>query len=234
MKITGAGANEVAREDGRGIEGRKSGRLSDRIRIYVLDQIVSGALKPGAVIQIAALAQEVGVSRTPAREALLSLQDANFLEVIPNHGFLVKHVSLPDVRDIYVMRRTLEGATAERAATRLTSERLARLTKANEQARSSAVEAPYSLEMDALFHSFHLQIAEVAASPRLFVAVQGIFRETDRLRSVGANPPDPREVAAEHQGILDALASGDPSLARRVMEDHIDSLRASAILLLTD
>ena len=215
--------------DGRSVEGRKVGRLSDRVRHHVYDQIIGGTLEAGSVIQIASLAAELGVSRTPVREALLSLQETNLLQVIPNQGFLVCSISLADVSDIYMMRRLLEGTITERAATRLSGDTLADLTARHESTRQAAIGNRYDTNFDALCYDFHRKISVASDSPRLVRAVDTIFDDAARLQSIGANPPDPEIIVKEHQGILDALAAKNPSQARTVMEDHIDTLRATAL-----
>lgn len=215
--------------DGRTIEGRQAGRLSDRVRHHVYDEIMRGALPPGSVIQIASLAADLGVSRTPVREALLSLQESGLIAVIPNKGFLICGISLADVSDIYMMRRLVEGAATERAATRLTDEGMADLVECHESTRTAAVANRYDTGFDKLCYDFHRKISEGAESPRLVRAVDTIFDDAARLQSIGANPPDPEVIVKEHDDILDALAAKGSDRARAMMERHIDTLRTTAL-----
>lgn len=231
---SGKGSGFRGLPDGRSVEGRKAGRLSDRVRHHVYDQIMTGALPPGSMIQIASLAAELGVSRTPAREALLSLQESNLIQVIPNQGFLVRAISLSDVSDIYMMRRLLEGTTAERAATRLSDEGRAQLVGRHESTRVAAAGNRYDTRFDELCYDFHRQISLASESPRLVRAVDMVFDDAGRLQSIGANPPNPHVIVKEHQEILDALAAGDPARARGCMEEHIDTLRSTALAAVFD
>ncbi|MFE7423369.1 GntR family transcriptional regulator [Rhodococcus sp. NPDC057529] len=219
--------------DGRRLSGRKSGGLAERVRGHVYEQIVSGAIKPGSIIQIAAVAEELGVSRTPVREALLSLQQSNLVSVVPNQGFLVCTMSLADVRDIYTMRAVLEGATTERAATRLDDAAMKLLAEINQLSHEVAA-SRYDIEFDRLCHDFHRRIAQGADSPRLLGAVESIFGDHMRLQSIGVNPPDPQIVMAEHEAIYKALAARDATAAREQMEAHIGTLRRIAVATLTD
>lgn len=223
-----------ANPDGRSVQGRQAGRLSERVRRHVFEQIVSGKLKPGSIIQIGTLASELDVSRTPAREALLTLQQANLVEVVPNQGFLVRSLSVADVRDIYLMRGLLEGATAERAAERLSDEAIARLTAVNDRARDIAAGGKYDMTFDERCFEFHRQIAEAADSARLLAGVEAIFSDHMRLQSIGMGPPDPPMIVEEHQQILDAFADRDPGRAKQEMEAHIRTMHKWAVAALTE
>jgi DNA-binding GntR family transcriptional regulator len=214
--------------DGRRTSGRKTGNMSDQVREYVYEQIVAGAFKPGSIIQIASIAAELGVSRTPVREALLALQQANVLSVIPNQGFLVKTMSASDIRDIYTMRKVLEAATAERAATNLSEDELARLDEINRESRDVAATG-YSVEFDRCAHDFHRQIALGADSASLLAAVEAIFGDVRRLQSIGMSRFDPESILAEHREIQAALRSRNADAARAAMIAHIETLHRAAL-----
>jgi DNA-binding GntR family transcriptional regulator len=202
--------------------------MSDQVREHVYDKIVAGAFKPGTIIQIAAIAAELGVSRTPVREALLALQQANVLTVVPNQGFLVKTMSVADIRDIYTMRKVLEAATAERAATNLSENELARLEEINRESHDVAATG-YSVEFDHCAHAFHRQIAAGADSARLLAAVEAIFGDARRLQSIGMSRFEPQAILAEHREIHAALQSRDAVAARAAMITHIETLHRAAL-----
>jgi GntR family transcriptional regulator, rspAB operon transcriptional repressor len=218
--------------DGRSLEGRRSGGLTERVRAHVYEQIVSGKLKPGSIIQIANIAHELEVSRTPVREALLALQQAKLLSVVPNQGFLIRPISLTDVRDIFMMRGLLEGATTERAAERIGQDDVARLSEINDQARARADLGHYDMAFDQACYDFHRTIAVLSGSERLLSAVTEIFDDYRRLQTVGVNPPDPTIVVDQHDAICQALAEGNPQAARSQMGDHIETLRQRAVSMI--
>jgi DNA-binding GntR family transcriptional regulator len=224
----------VADTDGRRLQGRKSGGLSEKVRSHLYDQIIAGAFKPGDIIQINAIAQELGVSRTPVREALLSLQQSRIVSVVPNQGFLVRGLTLTDVRDIYLMRRILECASSERAAAVGSAAALAALGDAHERSRQLAQTHRYDAEFDRSCHEFHREIAVAASSDRLLTAVDVVFGDQIRLQSIGVNPPDPTEVVDEHEAIYRAIIEKDPKRARDAMDRHIDTLFRIAVAKLRD
>lgn len=221
--------NVRGQTDGRTVAGRQSGRLSDRVRQHVHEQIVSGALKPGTVILTSTLAKELNVSRMPAREALLALQNEGVVEVIPNRGFIVRHISLADVSDVYVMRRLLEGASSERAATRITAAELDALNRSHGQLKAVADSSGYDRNFDELCHTFHRDIAAASRSARLLDAIDAIFGDVARLQSIGINPPSRKSIVAEHDDIVLALTARDVARARATMEQHVDTLRQVAL-----
>jgi DNA-binding GntR family transcriptional regulator len=235
-RMGGRGARHVTRPfDGRSIEGRKLGGLSERARQYVLDQILSGKMAPGSIIQIGALANELGISRTPAREALISLQESSLVSAIPNQGYLVRSLSIADVRDIYLMRSVLEGATAELCAKNMSDGDISLLRESNELAsRELASVAGYDSHFDERCHDFHRRIAVGAGSDRLSSSVESIFTDHQRLQSIGINPPEPSLIVEEHGLILAAISERQPALARARMEEHIATLRKWAVAMLSD
>lgn len=203
------------------------------VREHLYDQIITGTLKPGHIIQIGAVSQELGVSRTPVRDALLALQHAKIVSVVPNQGFLVRGLTVSDIRDIYLMRNLIECATAELAATRGSKTAITNLTAIHERSKLLAGPGHYDVEFDECCHEFHRQIAVAAESERLLSAVEVVFADQIRLQSIGINPPDPGVIVEEHELICRALMEGDAVQARDAMERHNDTLHRIAIAKLT-
>ena len=223
-----------ATSDGRTAAGREAGRLSDRVRRTIHERILRGDLPPGALIQTSVLAAELDVSRMPVREALLGLQQERLVEVVPNVGFMVRSISLADVRDIFVMRRVLEAATSERAAARITDTDLETLASRHLRAREQSLTAGYDGAFDELCGLFHRDIAAAAESERLLTGVETLFTDAVRLQSIGLNPPSPPEIHDEHEAILAAIRDRDPARARAAMERHVDTLRDRAVAAAMD
>ncbi|MBY6538835.1 GntR family transcriptional regulator [Rhodococcus sp. BP-349] len=214
--------------DGRRAGPGRRGGLSDRVRDHLRQHIITGTIKPGTMIQIAPVAEQLGVSRTPVREALLSLQQSKLVTVVPNQGFMVRALSIDDIRDIYVMRSVIETATAERAAARATDENHAELLELLRQSDEVAG-VTYTLEFDGLCRQYHEKIANIADSHRLAESVRAIFDDLLRLQSIGVMPPDPHLIVVEHREILDAVVAGNPSSAKRAMDVHIATLHRTAV-----
>ena len=104
-------------------------QLKDTVYLQLRDDIVSGALPPGAVLREAELATRFGVSKTPLRDALVRLQKDRFVEIPPYRSAVVVGYSRDDLREIYELRELLEGACARQAAFRISADALADLSR---------------------------------------------------------------------------------------------------------
>jgi DNA-binding GntR family transcriptional regulator len=208
--------------DGRSTRQERATGLKEIVTQRLLDAIVRGELRPGELIKTADLAQRYSVSRTPVREALASLEREGLVTVLPHRGYLVRSLTLQEARDVYLMRTVIEGAAAERAATRLTDEELDALgaLKPPRELESKL----YSLDFDEHFNEFHRRIAQAAGSPRLARTLDGLLHDVQRLQSLSENLPSPEQIQKEHVEIHDALRSRDPVAARTTMEAHIRSV----------
>ena len=113
--------------DGRSTRKTRTVPLSEDVRQKMLSDISTGVFAPDDVLNTAALAERYGVSRTPVREALVALERAGVITVLPYRGHVVRTLSLADAQDIYFMREVIETAAAERAAERIDHTGLAQL-----------------------------------------------------------------------------------------------------------
>lgn len=181
-------------------------------------------IMPGTMLQLTELAEHYGVSRTPVREALSLLERQGLVAAIAYKGYLVKGIEPGDVRDVYLVRKVIEGAAAELAAGRLTPEQIEALrgTRPSQQERMT-------LEYDEYTHDFHRAIVEGCGSPRLLAIFEDVYSDVRRMQYAGIGNPRPDLIHSEHGAVVDALAAGDGKKARALMEEHIDAVRARAL-----
>ena len=213
----------------------ESGRsaLVDKIAAAIRERIMSGEIAIGAQLRQAELAQELGVSRTPIREALRQLQTSGLIEVVPNRGAVVRVPAPWEVREAYEVRAELEGLACQRAVTRISDAELDALRAADAGMREAianpgpveharGVEPP-TVELNDVFHTL---IHQVAGNQRLARAINEINETFPRNVSwlVLANDPRRREEnVREHERIVEALAAGDGDGAREAMRQHVIS-----------
>lgn len=209
--------------DGRSTRSWRATGLAEIIRQKILGEIVGGEIAQGEVIQIARLAKKYETSRTPVREALMALEQDGLITVLPYRGYIIRPITLPEAKDVFLMRSIIEGAAAERAATRLTPEATADLWPGEPSPEL------YSLSFDGACHDFHREIAKAADSPRLLEALERIFHGVQRIQVIVTNPPSPKAIHDEHIAIRHAIAARDAPAARAAMETHIQSLYRQAI-----
>jgi GntR family transcriptional regulator, rspAB operon transcriptional repressor len=212
------------RVDGRKTRSSRDESLVEQVRRLVLEDIIQARIKPGTMLQLAELSHLYGMSRTPVREAMTLLERQGLVTAIAYKGYLVKGIEPGDVHDVYLLRKVIEGAATEIAATRITEDRLAEL-----RAARPAQVTRMTLEYDEYAHDFHAAIVEASGSARLLAVFEDTYHDVRRIQYAGIGNPRPDLIHQEHRAILEALAARDGPGARRLMEDHIDAIRTRAL-----
>ena len=194
-------------------------RLSDEVYRQVLDAVVAGTIGPGERIVQERLADEVQVSRTPVREALLRLEREGILDRAGG-GFAVRSVSIGEVRAIYQAREAIEGYGARLVAARRDPAALARIERTIE--REQAIERG---EVVTYFHAnrrIHRQVMEEAGNPVLLQSFDGLWNRGFSLRMFAViEHVDPGASLRSHERLLFAMRDDDPIQAGETMIAHI-------------
>ncbi|MCW5645402.1 MAG: GntR family transcriptional regulator [Rhodoferax sp.] len=189
----------------------------DQIRRRILDNV----WPPGHRALEQEVALELGMSRTPVREALLQLQNEGLVEVIPRHGVRVLPVSPTDMREIYEILTALECMAAELLARKKPSDaELQPLVNATD-AMDAALKAE---DLDAWARAderFHAQLLELAGNRQLQATVLNYWDRAHRARMFSLRlRPAPVNSTREHMQLVDSLRAGDPEGAARVNRAH--------------
>lgn len=188
-----------------------------RLRAMILDNL----LPPGTQRLEAELALELGMSRTPVREAMLRLQQEGLVSVTPRHGMRVAPISVADMRDIYDVLESLEPKAAELLARRgLDGAALAPLVEA-----CDAMEAAIASEDRTAWargdEAFHRGLAELCGNRRLAAMAVQVWDQSHRARMFTLNMrPLPARSTAEHRATLQAILAGDSDGAREIYRRH--------------
>ncbi|TFB56354.1 GntR family transcriptional regulator [Cryobacterium tagatosivorans] len=208
-----------------------SGRVSlkDRAYAYLRDSIVSGELENGSHHSVYRLADQLGISRTPVREAVLQLAEAGLVTVEKNRGITIHGLTVGDVRDIFELRLLIEVPAAAYAATHGGEDFRARL-----RFEASAMETSSVENDEEGFRShdraLHDHIAGVLANSRLASTLGGL-RDVTRAHGAwtGNRTRELSEIIGEHEHIVDALMERDPERAARAMREHL--IRTGTLLM---
>ena len=202
------------------------GEAYSAIRIRILDNIYP----PGHQVLESALAVDLGLSRTPVREALIRLANEGLVEVIPRHGMRVLPVSPADMREIYVVLTALESAAAELLAQRRPSAaELQPLVDATHD-MTRALKANDLDAWAAADERFHQRLVELAGNRTLIDAVARVGDRVHRARMFTLRlRPKPVNSTREHMAMLDRIRAGDGKGAVEVNRAHRE--RASRELL---
>lgn len=202
------------------------GSMHRTLREVVVDElramITRGDLKPGDRLIEDALAEQLGVSRNPVREAIRALESTGLVEVRPRKGAYVSSFDIDDARKLLELRAVLEAYAAELAARHGGGEGVDRLTATLEDGRRAAI-ANDLVRAAECHRAFHLAIEDMAGNPYLGPAVGPLRNQTELVFSV-LLPHRGHTSWDEHQRIRDAIAAGDVERARAVTFDHMRSV----------
>jgi DNA-binding GntR family transcriptional regulator len=186
------------------------------------DAILAGVLEPGAHLVESAIAEQMGVSRGPVRDAIQELEEQGLVVNIPRRGAYVVEWSAVDIQEVYTLRMMLEGLAARLAAVRITPEQCKELELLiKEMERGCTIEE--SIQLDLRFHEL---LCAAAHHSRLQKALADMHTQVE-LSIAWTRPPrdvwaGPKGMVREHSDILNAVRSGNPDLAERVMRGSIE------------
>jgi DNA-binding GntR family transcriptional regulator len=198
--------------------------LREEIREQLIDDILSGRLPPGTRIVETRLAQELGVSQAPVREALRDLELFGFVTSSPFRGTQVREISAEDLLEIYPVRAALEAVAARAAASRIDDETLARLEKHVGAMREAAAKGDHRAHVDADY-AFHQAIIKASGNRMLQHVWQTMRLATTTFVTHSMTQLTHRslqEIGDRHVPVLEALRARDPHLAEAAMRRHIE------------
>ena len=210
---------------------------SERVVASVREMILDGRLAPGARLGEVELADRLGVSRTPVREALSRLGAEGLVELSPNRGARVATWSRSEIEQIFDLRSALEPrltGLAVGSATAEDAEELEELAR-----RMLEVGLPgRAQDLDALVplnRAFHDRLVQLAGHTALATALAAAVQTPLQLRNFHAyDEAAMRRSLAHHVEIVDAVRAGDPTWAQAVMTAHIHNARAVMVRAVTE
>ena len=214
-----AGAEGSARSPFQAIEPSRA-RLADEVYRQVLDAVLSGDLRPGERIVQDRIAQEINVSRTPVREALLHLEQEGILARAGTAGFTVRGISESEVRDIYQAREAIEGYAARLVAEQRSAASLRRIERTVGREESIAAGG-----VEEYFHAnrrIHRSIVEETGNEYLLKSFDAIWNRGFSFRVFAAlEHPDLDDSLHEHAELVASMRSDHPREAGEAMIAHI-------------
>ena len=197
---------------------RRGAATPDLIAESLRDEILRGAIAPGAPLRQEEVAERFQVSRIPVRDALLRLEAQGLVHVYPNRGAFVVSLSSDEVREIYEMRVLLEGDLLERAVPRMTADDWRRIDAAHADAAQTA-DTPDWVDGDWRFHRALYEPARRARQLGLIEHLRGTVARFWTVREV--LPGKSEEWLADHRAIVEACRARSSIAARRRVEDHL-------------
>lgn len=204
-------------------------QLERRVYERLRDEIVDGSLSPGEQLVEARIAEDLGVSKTPVREALIRLQRDGLVEIEPYRGARVLEPSGDDVREVLELRSLLECQIARDLAAR----RPADVLDALEASIAESTDALSSGDGERLRDSltaFSDLMAEACGSRRMAKLLEDLRSVLLLIGNTSLRAPgrEARSIA-EHEAILAAIRAGDPDAAARATAAHISSIEHDSV-----
>jgi DNA-binding GntR family transcriptional regulator len=199
---------------------KKHQTLREQIVSSLRDSIIKGELNPGQKLTEPELAEKLGISRTPIREAFRQLESEGFLTVIPRRGAVVSRITKKEIVDFYELKSLLESYAARIAAEQITEKGIEKLKRINEQLTVLAEKG----DVEAFFwknDEFHNTFISYCGNEKLLEFREHMVQRFMRFR-LGALSVPGRLMASvrQHRTIISALSEKDGSLAEAVVLEH--------------
>jgi DNA-binding GntR family transcriptional regulator len=186
------------------------------------DSILAGELAPGAPLRLEELAERLGMSISPVREAVRRLESLGLAVHVPHRGARVSELALDDLRDTYEVRLVLEPLAVRRAAGRFAAQdaataraRLADYAGAHERGDIGAARAAHT--------AFHFALYSAAGSEWLLRLIRPAWENCERYRAISLQRRSVPDVEREHERILAACVRHDPERAAAELTRHLSA-----------
>jgi DNA-binding GntR family transcriptional regulator len=200
-------------------------KVTDWVYEELKSAIVDLRLAPGDPLREAALAEQLGVSKTPIREALTRLEQEGLVETTSFKGAVVSGYSRQDLIEIYELRELLENAAARAAAESMPDadrDRLRRICRESRELKTGNDAAGLAT----LISAFDDVLFDQVRNSRIRALIENLQAHLTRIGQLTAEIPGRIEASVdEHEKILEAIAARDPEQAERQMSAHIRSVR---------
>lgn len=208
------------------IELLQSHSLTTLVQHEIERMIVGGELAAGDKLNEAVVAERLGVSRGPVREAFRALAEAGLVRMEKNRGVFVREVSIEEADEIYEVRAALDELVGRRLAASIRPEQLKELRgivdRMDKATSKKDIDAYYPLNLQ-----FHDTLVQFTGNRKLLATYRRIVNELNlyRREALAGGGGGLPVSTAEHRRIVDAIASGDPDRAGRALHDHVTASR---------
>jgi len=199
--------------------------IADRVRSDILE----GRLKPGEWLRQERLAQEVGASQMPVREALKRLEAEGLLEHVPYRGVRVVQFTVEDVEDLYACRMFIEGMTARFAAMSITDDEIRELEGLHKRMVQfvEPADLPEYRELNRRFHTLIFNASRrsylIRSLSQLWAAFPTMLWSNIPHAAQESVPGREAADTVEHEAIVRALAARDPEAAEHAVRTHVEA-----------
>ena len=196
--------------------------LRETVCEVLRDAIRRGVLEPGERLMEVQLAEDLGISRTPVREAIRKLEQEGYVIMLPRRGTYVSSVSVHDVKEIFEIRTALESLATVLATVRIEPEELEKLRALLAEIEGH-IERKDIEKIVATDIEFHGLLYQVSRNDRLVTIISNLKEQLARFRTLSMSYPGRlQETLEEHRAMVEAIAAGDADAAREAAERHME------------
>lgn len=196
----------------------------------IKENIVSLELPPGSQISENELAAEMGLSRTPVREALMELSKVKIVDIRPQKKSTIPLIDYDMVEESRFMRSLLECAVVELDCAMAAPADLERLRE-NIRLQNLYLDDFYSSRFMGLDNDFHGMLFDIAKKSQIFALIQNISIHFDRVRTMALSSVKNTKIVQDHLELVEAIARRDPEHARTLMGAHLNRYEIDAAAL---
>lgn len=194
---------------------------SEQAYRQIKEMIITLKLPPASIINESGLMAELGLGRTPIREALQRLSWEDLVVILPRRGIYVAEINQDDLKHIYEIRRELEGYAARLAAERARPEDCAALQALLGESQE-LLESGENIALIHLDREFHRLVVQASHNPFLIDILGRLYSLSLRLWYASLGSVEHlREAVAEHRRVVEAITAGDGAMAEAVMAGHV-------------
>ena len=208
--------------------------LTDKAYHHIKKWVLGFQLKPGSHLSIQDLAEAIGISRTPVREALSRLEQEYLVERSPMKGFAVKGLDLQEIKDLFEVRSAIEVLAVRQAAKRMNPDIRKQLAEGlkNTATRIGKGEKSRSLQLE---QNFHMKILEASGNVPLMEIGRGILERIWSIQRFNIITSYTLSKAHDqHMEIFQSLCAGDPRRSEAAMRRHMRATTRELIARLRD
>ena len=204
---------------------RENGR--DYALRVIKENIIHLDLEPGSQVSENELSAELGLSRTPVREALIELSKVKIIDIQPQKRSVVRLIDYDLVEESRFMRNVLECAVVELVCGMARPDDVERLRE-NVRLQKFYLDSFYPENLMALDNEFHQTLFEIARKAQVFSLMQNISIHFDRVRSIALSTVKDLKIVQDHEDITNAITRGNPAAAKELMELHLSRYKIDA------
>lgn len=197
--------------------------LRELVCEHIREAIINGVFAPGERLMEIQMADEMGVSRTPVREAIRKLEMEGFVVMIPRRGTYVSDISIKDINDVYEIRTSLDMLAAGLAAERISDEELEELQRLLIQVGRAIEDNDMNkvLEADIAFHDV---LYKASRNERLRNIINNLREQITVIRGVSMRYPGRlKDTQEEHRALVECIAARDVEKSQEMARIHLEN-----------